>query len=84
MYHGRAAGHNILPFLEYLDSRKDIETKFCYSKDKTFKETNSNLSFHKVEYRKTGQIQEHSKVECRCDLVSWGAQFTDVSFVFTF
>ena len=49
MYHGRAAGHNIMPFLEYFNTRKDIDFTFCYNEDRDFYPDKLNIKFFKIE-----------------------------------
>jgi len=48
MYHGRAAGHNIMPFLEYFNTRKDLDFTFCYHEDRDFEPDELNIKFFKI------------------------------------
>ena len=50
MFHGRAAGHNIMPFLEYFNTRKDIDFTFCYNDDRDYYPDDLHIKFLKIEF----------------------------------
>jgi len=47
MFHMRAGGHNILPFLEYFQEHSEHELHFVYVKDRTFYPDSTPIHFHK-------------------------------------
>ncbi len=50
MFHGRAGGHNIIPFLEFFNSSNEHKLTFFYSNDRTFFPEKENISFHKLSF----------------------------------
>lgn len=47
MFHGRAGGHNVLPFLEFFNNSEEHELTFIYSNDRTFYPENNRIRFEK-------------------------------------
>jgi len=47
MFHGRAGGHNIMPFLEYFNSSKEHNLTYLYSNDRTYYPKEENIAFYK-------------------------------------
>lgn len=50
MFHGRAGGHNILPFLEYFNASTDHDLTFIYAKDRTYFPERDNIQYHKFSF----------------------------------
>ncbi len=57
MFHGRAAGHNIMPFLEYFNTRKDIDFTFCYNEDRNFEPKELHIKFFKLEFNPSSVLK---------------------------
>lgn len=57
MFHGRAAGHNIMPFLEYFNTRRDIDFTFCYNEDRNFEPKELHIKFFKLEFNPSSVLK---------------------------
>lgn len=50
MFHGRAGGHNILPFLEYFNASSEHQLTFIYSNDRTYYPDKDRIEYHKFSF----------------------------------
>lgn len=69
MFHGRAAGHNIMPFLEYFNTRKDIDFTFCYNEDRDFYPDDLHIKFFKLEFNPRSVLKLRKLLKDNIDII---------------
>ncbi len=69
MFHGRAAGHNIMPFLEYFNTRKDIDFTFCYDSDRDFESNDLHIKFNHIKFTFSSILKLKKVLNKKVDII---------------
>lgn len=84
MYHTRAGGHNILPFLEYFNDRPEYEFHFAYSLDRTYYPQKCRIVFHKISFGIPGIFRTLKVIRGEYDLIWYhGGHSAIIFYLFT-
>lgn len=84
MFHTRAAGHNIIPFLEYFNSSPEHELTFIYAKDRAFFPEKCTVNFIKFSFSPSKILRLKKIINCNYDLVWFhGGHSAAIFYLFT-
>lgn len=82
MFHTRAAGHNIIPFLEHFNSSPEHELTFIYAKDRTFFPEKCKINFIRFSFSPTKIIRLKKTISKNYDLVWFHGGHSALIFYF--
>lgn len=69
MFHGRAGGHNILPFLEYFNEHTEHQLTFVYSNDRTYYPEKDNIQYVKFSFSPLKFLKAAKVISKEYDLI---------------
>ncbi len=85
MFHGRAGGHNILPFLEYFNTHIDHDLDFIYSNDRTYFPKKCRIRFTRFSFFPLRFWSNLRKIRGEYDLIWYhGGHSALIFFLFSF
>ena len=84
MFHGRAGGHNILPFLEYFNASTEHELTFIYANDRTYFPEQDNIEYHKFSFSPSKLAKLSKVIGAEYDLIWYhGGHSALILFIFS-
>lgn len=84
MFHGRAGGHNILPFLEYFNASKEHQLTFVYSNDRAFYPIEDHIIYHKFSFSPFNFFKVAKVIHQEYDLIWYhGGHSALILFIFS-
>jgi glycosyltransferase involved in cell wall biosynthesis len=84
MYHTRAGGHNILPFLEFFNENREHDFTFAYSLDRTYFPEDCHIQFEKISFGLFSIIRALKVIRSDYDLIWYhGGHSAIIFFLFT-
>lgn len=84
MFHGRAGGHNILPFLEYFNDSTEHKLTFVYSNDRTYYPEKDKIEYHKFSFNPKKLFRLSKIIGGEYDLIWYhGGHSALILFVFS-
>ncbi|WP_417591550.1 hypothetical protein [Owenweeksia hongkongensis] len=84
MFHGRAGGHNILPFLEYFNASTEHQLTFIYANDRTYFPKPDNIEYHKFSFSPFKLAKLSKVIGAEYDLIWYhGGHSALILFIFS-